>query len=320
MGFRVIKTALAVVISILISQALGLHSPLSSGLLAILGVDVTKRRGLRTSLQRLAASILGLLIAALLFYVFGFQVWVIGLFLLILFPILSRLELREGAVTGSVVMFHLFAAESVDPHLILNEVCLLLVGLGTATLINISYMPKEDKRLAGLKERLEYCFSRIFTEIAGHLRNTAHIWDGNELLLAHDLLEDGWKAAQRSNENTLWFGETDSWSTYISMRKQQMESVDRMIPLVAQVYQTLSHGELLANVFEELSKDVFVDYYTGRAEQLLLQLESRFKQTALPATREEFEVRSALLQLLMELKHYLSIAKREKKKFSKETI
>lgn len=316
MGFRVIKTALAVVISILISQWLGLLSPLSSGLLAILGVDVTKKRGVRTSLQRIAASLLGLFLAALLFWILGFEVWVIGLFILLLIPVLSRLELKEGVVTGCVVMFHLFSAQSVQPSLLWNEVCLLVVGLGTATLINVIYMPKEDKRLLVLKDRLEHCFSVIFLEIAGHLRDMNHVWSGSELLEAHDLVERGAQAAQRSAENRLWFGVSEAWPGYIGMRKQQLESIDRMIPLVAQVYQTLPHGELLASVFEELSEDVKVEYYTGRAEQDLVELEARFKHMALPGSREEFEVRSALLQLLTELKHYLSIAKREKKKSS----
>ncbi|TDF99845.1 aromatic acid exporter family protein [Paenibacillus piri] len=311
-GIRVIKTAVAVVAAIFLAQCAGLHSPNSTGLLAILGVDVTKRKGLRTSLQRIAASLLGLLLAAALFWLFGFHLWVIGLYILILFPILARFQLKEGAVTGAVVMFHLFNEKQLTPGLILNEIGLLLIGLGTATVINIVYMPNADRELQELRERLETCFSQIFKEIANHLRDNTYIWNGSELLEAGSILQEALDAARRSEENMLFQGNA-AWAVYFSMRKQQMDSVDRMVQYVAQAYETLPHGELMASVFDELSEDVKSDYYTGRSEKKLETLEQGFRLMNLPATREEFEVRSALLQLMVELKSYLAVAKREKK-------
>ncbi|MNJ52394.1 hypothetical protein D3C77_477260 [compost metagenome] len=45
---------------------------------------------------------------------------------------------------------------------------------------------------------------------------------------------------------------------------------------------------------------------------MLTEWEQEFKKMELPATREEFEVRSAVLQLCRELAMYLSIAKKDK--------
>ncbi|WP_282935499.1 aromatic acid exporter family protein [Paenibacillus sp. RC67] len=312
MGIRVIKTALAVLASIYLAQWFGIRSPLSAGLLAILGVDVTKKKGLRTSFQRIAASLVSVTLSAILFGVLGFEIWVISLCILILYPLLVRLRLKDGVVTSSVVMFHIFMAKPITIELILNEVALLLIGLGTATVINIVYMPREDKQLLEIREKLEECLSHIFVQLSIHLKDTEYIWSGRELLEAQDLLERGLEAAYRSMENSL-FQEESLWISYFIMRKQQMDSIDRMIQLVAQVYQTLPHGELLANVLERLSEDVKVEYYTGRSEKALELLIGSYRQMALPHTREEFEVRSALLQLMMELKAFLDIAKREKK-------
>jgi uncharacterized membrane protein YgaE (UPF0421/DUF939 family) len=312
MGIRIIKTAVAVVIAISIAQYFGLHSPNSTGLLAILGVDVTKKRGLRTSFQRMVASLIGLLLAVFLFWLIGFYLWVVGLYILVLFSVLARFNLKEGAVTGSVVMFHLFLERRISTELILNEVALLLIGLGTATLINIIYMPKQDKHLLELRERLETCFSIIFNEISKHLKDNRHIWSGSELLEAGDLVKTAMAAARRSEENALFTGDT-TWAVYFYMRKQQLDSINMMVLYIAQVYQTLPHGEKLAEVFDELSADVKVQHYTGRAEKKLEAQEREFRQMPLPASREEFEVRSGLLQLVVELKIYLSVSKREKK-------
>ncbi|MCD1257341.1 aromatic acid exporter family protein [Paenibacillus athensensis] len=313
MGFRVLKTALAVVISIYLAIWLGLHSPASAGLLAILGIEVTKKKGVRSALFRIAASLIGLAFGWLLFGVFGYHVWVIGLFIALVYPLLYRLGISEGAVTGSVVMFHLFVGQTVGLTAIGNEVALLLVGLGTATLINIAYMPKPDRKLVALKEQVEHHFSEIFFRIADHLRDNSSIWDGRELLEAGSAIERGAELAKRSMDNTLFFGGDPYWRVYFYMRGEQLESIHRMAALIAQVYETLPQGESVAEVLEDLSEDVRQEYYSGRAEQRLRELELRYREMALPATRAEFEVRSALLQLTRELQMYLSVAKKQKK-------
>ncbi|MBP1995493.1 aromatic acid exporter family protein [Paenibacillus eucommiae] len=313
MGFRVVKTAIAVVISIYIAQFLGLIAPLSAGLLAIIGVEVTKKKGIRSALQRIAASVLCLLFGSLMFVLFGFHIWLIGVFVLIVFPLLHRMRISEGAVTGSVVMFHIYAGGSVTFAGIWNEVLLLIVGLGTAILINIAYMPKAEKKILAHKLEVEQFFSGIFLQIAAHLRDNSMVWDGKEILDASAAVDNGSELARKSLDNTLIFGGETYWRVYFYMRGEQLESITRMAALVAQIYSTLPQGASIASIFEGLSADVKEEYYTGRTEEVLLAMEQQFKQMPLPQTREEFEVRSAMLQLNLELKHYLSIAKKQKK-------
>jgi uncharacterized membrane protein YgaE (UPF0421/DUF939 family) len=313
MGFRVLKTALAVGIAMYLAHIFGVNTPAAAGLLAILGIEVTKKKGIQSAVHRITASILALLIGSFLFIIFGFHVWVVGTFILIVFPLLHRLRITEGAVTGAVVMLHLFAYEAAGWKSVLNEMSLLIIGLGTATLINIAYMPKADKAIVAHKQRIEALFSDIFVNIAKHLRDNTNIWDGKELLEVSEEIEQGAGLAKRSLDNTLLFGGDPYWRVYFFMRGEQLESIHRMIVLVAQVYQTLPQGEWVAAILEDISQTVKEDYYTGEAEKELQELDARYKQLPLPESREEFEVRSAILQLNRELMHYLSIAKKQKK-------
>jgi uncharacterized membrane protein YgaE (UPF0421/DUF939 family) len=313
MGFRIIKTALAAVTAIYISEWIGLASPISAGLLAILGVEVTKRKGISSALKRIAASVFALLFGTLLFSLFGFHIWLIGVFVCVVFPLLHRLRLSEGAVTGSVVMFHIYSSGIISLQGVWNEIQLLIIGLGTATLINIAYMPKMDKAILAQKVRVEQLFSQIFVHIAQHLRDNSVVWDGRELLEAQEAVKQGSELAKHSLDNSLVFGAETYWSVYFYMRGEQLESIERMTALVAQVYENLPQGEWIASLFESLSEDVKNEYYTGRTEKLLSSLEARFKNMPLPASRVEFEVRSAMLQLDTELMHFLSIAKKQKK-------
>jgi uncharacterized membrane protein YgaE (UPF0421/DUF939 family) len=262
---------------------------------------------------RIAASLLGLLFASVLFLVFGFHIWTISLFILIVYPILARFNLKDGIVTCSVLVFHVFGQGVISIHVIVTEVCLLFIGLGTATLFNFVYMPKEHRKLQQLKCTVEELFSIIFTKLSMHLKDHSYIWSGEELIHADKAIEEGLTVAKRSEENQLLRMDTQPL-IYFHMRRQQLESIQRMMDLVAQVYQNLPHGQLTAELFEELSVDVKSAYYTGKVESQLLTLEQKFKLMDLPQTRDEFEDRSALLQLCLELKHYLSIAKKKKPK------
>lgn len=60
MGFRIIKTAAATLLSILLAAAAGIPNAQSAGLLAILGVETTRKRSLRTISARFFASLVGL--------------------------------------------------------------------------------------------------------------------------------------------------------------------------------------------------------------------------------------------------------------------
>ncbi|MEX2415179.1 MAG: aromatic acid exporter family protein [Paenibacillaceae bacterium] len=313
MGIRVIKTAIAAVAAIYIADWLSLTSPLSAGLLAVLGVDVTRKRTIRNAFQRYASSILGLLFAALIFQIFGFHIWVVALFILINYPVLARIKLKDGIIASSVIMFHVFGEGHISLDILINEVLLLSIGLGAGALINMIYMPGNEEKLEKTRERLEMLFSEIFSYFAKHLRETNTIWDGHELLEATDQIKEGLLLANRSSENSLFRSEHD-WFVYFLMRQQQLESIHRMVDIIAHVYSILPHGHLVAEMFDELSRDVKAKYYTGKVSDMLERVEQEFKQMNLPISRTEFEVRSSIMQLAIELKNYLSIAKSQKQK------
>lgn len=313
MGIRVVKTSLAAILAIYIAKFFGLEFYLAAGLLAILGIDTTRISGLKNSLERIFASVLGLLFAALLFYLFDFHIWVLALFICIAFPVIAKVNLGNGIVTSCVVVFHIFSMETVSFSAIMNEIWLLLIGLGCATVINFLYMPSEDANLLKTRLKVEDLFAAIFYHISSQLKDVSYLWDGHELLEVEEVIEAGILLAKKSSENALFHSKAE-WQIYYHMRNQQLASIERMMDIVAQVFQTLPHGVITAELFEELADEVKNEFYTGQVEAKLLDLVLLFKQMPLPVSREEFEVRSAILQLSLELKHYLSYSKKAKKR------
>ncbi|WP_053376260.1 aromatic acid exporter family protein [Paenibacillus sp. FJAT-27812] len=313
MGIRIIKTALAAIAAIYTAVYFGLEPPLGAGILAILGVEVTRMKGLKSAFVRFIASVLGLFFASLIFTLFGFHIWAVAVFILITFPVLSRFQLKDGIVTSSVIVFHLFNRGEVTTGIISNEIMLLFAGLGWATIVNIIYMPKDEHRLNDYRSAIEHNFGVIFQEMAFTLRNPAHVWNGGEILEAYSAIEDGAHQSVRNRENRLW-GQEEYWSTYFEMRRQQLESVQQMLVELAFVYQKFPQAVMIADLLDQLSSDVKSDVYKGNVEDRHDRLAQSFQAMELPKTRDEFEVRASLLMLLRELERYLAIAKRLKKR------
>ncbi|MCA0758537.1 aromatic acid exporter family protein [Paenibacillus sp. N4] len=313
MGIRIVKTALAAIAAIYTAVYFGLEPPLGAGILAILGVEVTRMKGLKSAFVRFVASALGLFFASFVFSLLGFHIWAVAIFILITFPVLSRFQLKDGIVTSSVIVFHLFAREEVTTGIIANEIMLLLAGLGWATVINIIYMPKDEHKLVRHRGTIEESFSVIFREMALTLRSPSHVWNGSEILEAYNAIEEGAQRSVLSRENRLW-GQEQYWTTYFEMRRQQLESVQQMLVELALVYEKFPQAVMIAELLEQLSGDVKSDVYEGSVEERLYALSRVFRTMELPKTREEFEARAALLMLLHELERYLSIAKRLKKR------
>nr|WP_235439587.1 aromatic acid exporter family protein [Paenibacillus sp. DMB20] len=247
----------------------------------------------------------------MLFQLLGFHYWVLALYILIAFPAISRANFKEGIVTSSVVVFRVFGAGELSRDIFLTQIELLVIGLGSAMLVNMAYMPKGEGRLMEIRREVDGLFSIVFSHISLTLREPGHVWDGNELIEANKAVEQGITESNRALENQMLQPDV-AWNVYFYMRKEQLENIQAMMHLISQIYERLPHGELAANLFDQMSQDVVTETYTGKTEKLLGELEVKFKEMELPRTREEFEMRSAILQLCRELEYFLKISKKNK--------
>ncbi|MGG1991156.1 aromatic acid exporter family protein, partial [Brevibacillus brevis] len=139
-GYRTLKTAIGTAISILIAQQLGLMYASSAGIITILCIQVTVKQSFRTAWNRILASLLGLGIGVCLFSLMGYTPIAILLFILLFLPLAVRFGIQEGFVNSMVVLMHLYSSKRIDGMLLLNEVALLVIGVGVALLVNL-YMP-----------------------------------------------------------------------------------------------------------------------------------------------------------------------------------
>jgi uncharacterized membrane protein YgaE (UPF0421/DUF939 family) len=304
-GYRTLKTAAGTAISILFAQQFGLDNFASAGILTILCIQVTKRRSLRTAWDRFLACVLVMPFSALFFEVIAYHPIVIGVMLLFFIPTVVMLKATDGVVTSSVIVLHIYLAKNISLELFLNELGVIITGIGVALIINI-YMPSVDNRLKQYQTRMEDNFKVIFCEMVKFLRTGDSDWSGSELTETAKLIEEAKALAYLDVENHV-LKEDNEYFHYFKMREKQFELIERVLPIVTSLTVTLPQGKMIAEFLEELSENIkpgnTAHIYLGKLKEMKME----FEEMELPKTREEFEVRAALLQLVKEMNEYLII-------------
>ncbi|MBT2645864.1 aromatic acid exporter family protein [Bacillus sp. ISL-34] len=302
-GYRTIKTALGATLAIIIAQMLNLEYFSAAGIIAILCIQVTKKKSVYASWHRFLACLIAMAYASLLFQFIAFHPLVIGLILLIFIPTTVALKINDGIVTSSVIIMHLYGAGDITFSLLINETILIAVGVGVALVMNL-YMPSVDDKLLAYQESIETNFSAILMGIVRYLRDNDHTWDGKEITETANLLNQAKSLAFRDVENH-FLREEDLYYHYFKMREKQFEIIERILPLVTNIPLVVKQSGIVADFIEDLAENVHPQNTAILYLKKLEEMEIHFRGMALPQTREEFESRAALLQLMKEMERYL---------------
>jgi uncharacterized membrane protein YgaE (UPF0421/DUF939 family) len=304
-GYRTIKTAIGTAVSISVAQYLGLNNFVSAGIITLLCIQVTKKKSLQVAWARFIACLLAIAFSFLFFEGIGYHPVSISLLLFFFIPTTVMLKVTEGIATSSVIFLHFYAAKQFTVSFVLNELSLIVIGIGVALLMNM-YMPSVEKQLKEYQQQIEDLFRIIFKEIVKYLRTNESDWDGKELMVAADLLQKAKSLALRNVENRILRTE-DYYYRYFQMREKQFEIIERLLPLVTSITYTVEQRNMVADFIDELSDAIHSGNTANKFIKQLREMKKHFETMELPKTREEFEERAALLHFVKEMEQYLII-------------
>jgi uncharacterized membrane protein YgaE (UPF0421/DUF939 family) len=230
---------------------------------------------------------------------------VIGMMLFFFIPTIVMLKAKDGVVTSSVIILHIYMAQKISMEIFLNELGVIVTGIGVALLINL-YMPSVDKKLRDYQWRIEGNFKIIFCEMVRYLRTGDSNWDGKEITESARLIDEAKALAMLDVENH-FLREENIYFHYFKMREKQFEIIERVLPIVTSITRTVKQGKMVAAFLEELSEKIHPGNTAHIYIEKLREMKKEFEEMELPKTREEFETRAALLQLVNEMNDYLII-------------
>lgn len=302
---RTIKLILATCLACLVASFLDLSSAVSAGIIALLSLSDTRRSTLKLAHNRFFSMILALTIGVLAFQLLGFHLWSLGLYLALYIPIAYKMGLEIGITPSSVLVGHLLVQESISLTLLINEFLLFTIGTGFALLVNL-YMPSREEEISHyytlVEEKLKNILLRFNYYLSrGDGRNKAQLVDELD-----SLLKEALRLVYLDHSNHL-FHQTDYHIHYFEMRQSQSRILRNMAQQINTCQLAASETLILAQLFSKIAGQLS---QTNPASSLLDDIErflEVFRNRSLPKTREEFETRATLLQLLREAKTFIQV-------------
>lgn len=300
-----IKMSTASIITILIAMAFNLEYTITAGILAVLSIQLTRRDSLMNALQRFLSSIIGLFLAVLMFLVLGYNLWVFALFTVVFIYLSFLLKLSIGIVPTLVLVSHVLLVGQFDMSIIINSIMIMAIAITVALAVNSLYPLKSQTKLLALIDAIDAIIRKDLENLA--LRISGKI-NNQESLNTHKELKQELERLKQEAElidKDILFDHDYRLIHYLNVRSAQMTQIDRMLALIIETTKTTEHALKLAEYVRQLKDDVgHADKATSQRESLKALL-SHYRQSALPKTREEFEYRSMLYQITIELDTFL---------------
>ena len=295
-----LKMGIGSAAAILLADSLGfLYSP-SAGIITLLTIQNTKKDTLTIALKRFIAFLLASFISYAVFETIGYNPAAFGAFVFLFVAVCHLTGLTDAVSMNAVLMTHFLIEKHMGLPLILNELGLLIIGMGIGILLNM-LMPSKKKQIRREQLLLEEEIKKALHGLAGKLKAKEGIID---FLRLEAILEQLLKSAYAEAGNTL-LSDTRYLVSYLEMRKLQLSVLKDVEKNMEQVPVTVKQAFPIAYFIENIASSF---HELNNAEGLLHDLEMLkdiYRKEKLPQTREEFEYRAVLFQILKELEYFL---------------
>ena len=302
---RTIKLVLATYLAAWLADFLGLAYSTSAGIIAILSVTNTRRSTAKLAGNRFLSTLLALAIGSLSFHFLGFHLGALAIYIAIYVPVAFRLGWEIGITPSTVLVTHLLLEKSTSWSLLGNELALFLIGTGFALLANL-YMPSRQQEIDSYHGRLEEELKKIVLRFGYFLKSGDGRNDAALIKELDTILQQALQLVYLDHSNHL-FHQTNYHIHYFEMRRAQNRILLDMAGNINTCRLAASESFILAKLFLKTAKQLS---QANPGHDLLDEIEEYlavFRKRPLPKTRQEFETRATLLQLLRDLETFIRI-------------
>lgn len=298
-----LKTAVGAALAIIIAEGFGLMYSPSAGIITLLTIQNTKRETIEITVKRILSFVIAVIIAYTVFNVFGFTSIAFGGFVFIFVATCNILNLKDGISMNAVLTTHFLIEKNMKMPLIINEVYILLIGISIGIFLNM-IMINNKKKIKQNQLEVDKMIKDYLIQIGDLLekKNKGKI-NFNKI---DDFIDISLEAAYKNAKNTL-ISNTKYHISYLDMRKNQISILKSMVNHIEKVDIIVKQAHPIAYFLRKTSMD-YDEHNT--VEELLNDINSLknlYREDELPKTREEFENRAILFQILIEIEIFLNI-------------
>ncbi|WXR62453.1 aromatic acid exporter family protein [Peptostreptococcaceae bacterium AGR-M142] len=307
------KIAIGVILSILISDLIGLNYSSTAGIVCMTGSLDTRMQTYIVSLKRLLTALIATILSAILFSLFGHKLIILGLFLFIFIPLVTALNISEGLVISTVLVSRIYNLKMLNFKIVSNEIGLLLVGMLIACLMTI-HAPNREKEIRKIQLEVEDYIKNILKNMSLQLFNQCSIEDNLEnFKILDDQIKNGLNRAIEYNNNII-LKDNSYFIKYFQMRRAQFDILSHMQKHFEFHFVDQKNAKLLSDFTKELADSLNECNDCDELFKKVTELKKYYNKEVLPSDRQEFENRATLYQYFNDLVYFIEI----KSKFIKD--
>ncbi len=297
-----LKTGIGSAMSILLANLFGLLYSPSAGIITLLTLQNTKRDTLKIAVKRVEAFVLAIVISYLVFEGIGYTAIAFGAFVTLFVTLCFILDLKDGISMNAVLMTHFLIERHMELSMVFNEIGILLIGMGIGVLLNL-VMPRNITRIRKEQALLEEKMKTALGNIEGVLQNKKTEYDFSSL--EHHVEELIQSAYEEAGNRLL--SDTRYLVSYLEMRKMQIGVIKDIATTLKEITVLPTQADALAEFVRHIAASFHERNNITGLLTILEQLKEHFRLEPLPLTREEFENRATLYQIMKELEYFLML-------------
>ena len=306
--FNAAKISAGCAAAIVISTLLGVKYSATAGLITVLSIQNTKKETAEIAVKRLISFITAIITSFISFRFLGYTTTAFAIYLFVFILICGLFRAQSAIVPVSVLIAHILSEKQFSIQIVINEFLLLFIGAGTGFLLNL-YLHRDTKKMAEYRTAVDDEIKAIIGRMADRvLVSDKSDYTGDCFRRLDGYMKSARELAVLNRQNTLI--NNDNYDLlYLDMRQKQCTILYEMYKSVKEMDSTPEQAHILSELLKKI-KDEYHEYNNvSRLLEETTKVITEMKDQKMPESREEFENRASLYNLMIRTREFLTIKK-----------
>jgi uncharacterized membrane protein YgaE (UPF0421/DUF939 family) len=211
---------------------------------------------------------------------------------------------------------HFWGEKTLSLSFLLNEVCLLAIGVGVGIVFNL-FLPVQLDEVQSIKRKVDEAIRSVLMDMSQKILS-AEPYEESNLDELSTLIEQGKRGAENAMGNSL-SSELSYYIEYFNMRLNQYRLLRQMAVNISMLKSAPTQASVISEMFSTLSITYAENNDGAISTAYHDKLTNYFREEPLPVSREEFEARAVLFVLLSQIRSFIRVKKVFTDNLSEET-
>ena len=317
---RACKIGIGSSLAIWIAKMLGLPNPTSAGSIALLTILATRNTSFHLIVRRYVSYFFSMALAFLIFPWKEPDFVTFMLYIIVLVLASELFDWEKFLPVNALIAMRCLNEKAFTWTFFGNELAQITIGILIATLVNLFYQYRYNERALNEEIRkTDLAIQAILRSMANRIRGKLEPNLEADAAKLHKQLRHFKSEGREYTEYHL--GSTaDFYVNYFEMREKQLDLLESLFPELKSLKGNAQESGVVAGFLEQLASNNFYKFNMDQQIEAYKELLTLFQNSPLPASREEFEERAVLYNVLFTIHQFLLIKKNSLDQMSERQI